>query len=97
MSFVMRVVHENTDGTVIQRPWGVVCDGCGACVMDHLHVGGKDFCRKCEPVQGEPERFHTQGGGVVEWDSLQRAYVFVEDAPAGYSVGDRMPEEWGIA
>ena len=49
MSFVMRVVHENEDGTVIQLPWGAICDGCGCCVMDHLHVGGLDFCAECRP------------------------------------------------
>ena len=43
------------------------------------------------------ERLHAQGGGVVEWNQMQLAYVFVADAPPGYRVGDFMPDEWGVA
>jgi len=40
---------------------------------------------------------HAQGGGVVKWDELQYAWIFVADPPEGYSIGDFMPEDWGIA
>lgn len=39
----------------------------------------------------------TQGGGLVRWSPLQRAYVFIENPPQGFELGDFMPEEWGIA
>jgi len=43
--------------------------------------------------------YHTQGGGTVRWDDLQKDYVFVdppEEFPQ-YKAGDIMPEDWGIA
>lgn len=42
--------------------------------------------------------YHTQGGGLVEWDELNHRYVFVE-SPENFPnlhVGDFMPDEWGI-
>jgi len=45
------------------------------------------------------ETFHTQGGGLVEWDEIQKHYVFVECPPGfpNFEVGDFMPDNWGIA
>lgn len=42
--------------------------------------------------------FASQGGGTVEYDELQRGYIFV-DPPAWshYQEGDLMPPEWGVA
>lgn len=42
-------------------------------------------------------RFATQGGGIVEWDEVNKRYVFTEKPNCpGLEVGDFMPEEWGI-
>ncbi len=40
----------------------------------------------------------TQGGGTAIYDTLQKAYFFLEVPDFGeFKTGDRMPEEWSIA
>lgn len=43
------------------------------------------------------QTFHTQGGGIVEYDELNERYIFVKNPPRGFEIGDFMPENWGIA
>jgi len=38
----------------------------------------------------------TQGGGFCEWDEENKRYYFSENPPQGFSIGDFVPEEWGI-
>lgn len=50
--------------------------------------------------------FGTQGGGLVRWDALNKAYEFVEEPawsaklpdgnPDKLPVGSVMPDEWGL-
>ncbi len=45
------------------------------------------------------EVLHTQGGGTVKWDALNKRWIFVDPPPdfPQYEQGDFMPEQWGIA
>ena len=44
------------------------------------------------------QTYATQGGGLAEWDDLNKRYIWVE-SPEQFpdmEVGDPVPEEWGI-
>ena len=43
----------------------------------------------------EPNQAHAQGGGLVEWDGAY--WRFTQDAPDGFNLGDKIPNEWSIA
>lgn len=64
------------------------CEFCGW--IDGEHASG------CPYYADIPERCHTQGGGVVEYNKHCQRWVFVADPPMGFKVGDFMPEEWSI-
>lgn len=66
------------------------CPFCGWTDGEHAPGCGYD----CDDI---PITHHAQGGGLVVWDESVQWYVFVENAPVGYEVGDVMPQEWGIA
>ncbi len=56
-----------------------------------------------QQLQWEPSEkypvFYTQGGGYVREHKAsngQYYYTFIHNPPAGFQIGDEMPEEWGI-
>jgi len=77
----------------------LTCLFCGSHEVTFLQYVGDASCGDCGRWQledAEPESFHTQGGGMVQYDTYQHEYIFVTDPPPGFEVGDFMPEQWSI-
>lgn len=52
---------------------------------------------ECQGTNCPEPLYHAQGGGIVQWDNQQQAYLFVADPPMNFGVGDFMPKGWSIA